>query len=315
MRSEIPLKEQDHTELSGLVSSIERLAIHDGPGIRTVVFLKGCPLHCLWCASPQTQSSKPDLLVYPDRCLHCGRCIEICERGAIRDTDGQGKVLDRLRCDLCADCATGCYAEALRVYGEVKTVSQVLAEVERDRVFYEQSGGGVTVSGGEPLQQIAFTRGLLSACRKAGIHTAMETSGFQSWERFRTVLTELDLLLYDLKQMDSQKHAGLTGQSNALILSNLKKALATGVKTIIRVPVIPNHNDDDGNMEAMARFLRQIGPVQRIELLPYHRLGVAMYDRLGREYALPDLEPPSDNKLEHLAGILTREGFRVKRCA
>jgi pyruvate formate lyase activating enzyme len=302
----------EEDKITGIVSKIQRLAIHDGPGIRTIVFLKGCPLECLWCSSPETQSSHPDLLYYPERCLSCGCCVEVCPEKVILISPQGEKTLDRSRCTFCRNCVDVCHAGALQMIGEEKTVSQVLSEVERDRIFYEHSGGGVTISGGEPLHQVEFARALLKACREAALHTAMETSGFQSWELFKTTLPFLDLLLYDLKQMDPVRHKKFTGVSNELILSNLEKALADGVLTIIRFPVVPGFNDDVKNVRAMCDFLHRIRPVVQVDLLPYHRFGEAMYDRLGRTYKLSDVGPKQEEELAHIAQIFIEEGFRVQ---
>ena len=309
---EVENKGIQEDQVAGIVSKIQRLAIHDGPGIRTIVFLKGCPLRCLWCASPETQSKEYELLCYPQRCISCGSCVDVCEEKAILISLDEKKIIDRSRCTVCGRCMEVCYAEALGIVGERKSVAQVVREVERDRIFYEHSNGGVTISGGEPLQQAEFTRGLLYACRKAGIHTAMETSGFQSWELFEVALAHLDLLLYDLKQMDPERHRGLTGVSNETILDNLKKAVATGVETIIRFPVIPGFNDAEENVVAMCRFLHTIDPVKRVDLLPYHRFGEAMYGRLGRDYGLGDLPAMAEEELAHMAETFIREGFKVQ---
>ena len=196
--------------------------------------------------------------------------------------------------------------------GDRRTVAQILAEVVRDRVFYERSGGGVTISGGEPLQQPEFTAALLWACKRAGIHTAIETSGFQVWEVFETVLADLDLLLYDLKAMDPEKHQRFTGVSNDLILDNLRRAVSQGIATIIRVPVISGLSDDAENFHIMGRFLADIGPIQRVDLLPYHRFGEATYGRLGRTYALSEIPLVSGERLEELAGVLRAHDLQVQ---
>jgi len=295
----------------GIVSKIQRLAIHDGPGIRTLVFLKGCPLRCLWCSSPETQAREPEMLFFPERCIGCGQCLKACAPGALQTSPTGRRTMDRSRCNFCGACLEVCYAEALRAVGQPMTVAQVLEEMERDRTFYQDSGGGVTVSGGEPLQQPEFTRELLAACKEAGLHTALETSGFQSWELFATVLPHLDLLLYDVKQMDPGQHQKITGVTNELILANLKKALARGVPTVIRFPVIPGLNDDEANVCELADFLNRVGPIQRIDLLSYHRMGETTYGRLGRLYLLAGVVPPRDEELTPIAQRLSREGFRV----
>jgi pyruvate formate lyase activating enzyme len=296
--------------VTGFVSRIRRLAIHDGPGIRSVVFLKGCPLHCAWCAAPETQADQPDLEHFPERCLMCDACLQACPEGAIRiESDGR-RSLDRQKCTLCGRCVEVCYAESLRLVGVRRTVADVLAEVERDRVFYNRSGGGVTLSGGEPLHQPAFTRALLRAGRLSGLHTAMETSGYADWDILQSVLPDLDLLLYDVKHTDARKHEVLTGVTNEGIVENLRRAVRTGVSTIIRVPVIPGVNDDESNLCGLARLLHEVGSIRQIDLLPYHRLGEATYARLGKEYPLA-LPLPSEEHLQSLAEFLRSEEFTV----
>ena len=298
--------------MKGYVFDIQRFSVHDGPGIRTIVFLKGCSLFCPWCSSPETQSFARDILFYPERCLGCGSCYEVCSEKAVRISAQGGGRIDRSRCTLCGRCAENCYSGALRICGERKNVEEISKEIERDRVFYSNSGGGVTISGGEPLQQIEFTTAVLQTCKAAGFHTALETSGVQSWELFRTILPYLDLLLFDLKQMDPEKHKKLTGVSNELILNNLKKALATGVQTIIRFPVIPGLNDQTENIISMCKFLHQVNPIKRLDLLPYHQLGEPTYGRLGRRYLLEGLEPKAEEELVPIAEVFGEEGFEVQ---
>jgi pyruvate formate lyase activating enzyme len=305
-------QQENKNAVSGMVASIRRMVIHDGPGIRTIVFLKGCPLNCVWCAAPETQSSDSDLLFYPEYCVDCGSCVSTCLTGAIISLPGRPKTIDRSRCTVCKKCTEVCYAGALRIIGKRMTVKQVVTEVERDIIFYKSSGGGVTVSGGEPLQQFEFTRSLLQACKERGMHTAVETCGFQSWERFKTILPSLDLLLYDVKQMDPLKHKKFTGISNEIILSNLKKAVATGVETIIRTPVVPGHNDDVENIRTMGDFLKGLNGIKRVDLLPYHRLGENKYKRLGRKYQISDVPLKPEKELQYLADILIKKGFQVR---
>ncbi len=298
--------------LSGMVSSIRRMAVHDGPGIRTIVFLKGCPLRCAWCAAPETQSSGLDLVHYPERCIACDRCRIVCPVAAIREDAEGRRVLDRARCTVCGACVETCYAEALTLSGQRRRVAEVVAELVRDRVFYARSGGGVTLSGGEPLLQPEFTAALIDACKGEGLHTALETSGYQRWEVFEQVLASLDLLFYDLKTMDPEKHRRLVGVSNEPILENLRKAVERGVPTIVRVPVVAGLTDGAADCHALAEFLRGIPRIERIDLLPYHRLGEGMYARLGRTYALPGIPPVTDEKMEDLAAILRGHGFPVQ---
>jgi len=295
----------------GRITKIQRLAIHDGPGIRTLVFLKGCPLRCAWCSSPETQSSEPEILEYPERCLSCGECAKVCSVGAVRRTSKGRLSIDRSRCTRCGDCAGVCYAEALRCVGEERTVTEILGEAERDRVFYDHSGGGITVSGGEPLQQHEFTARLLRACKEAGLHTAMETCGMAAWEEFEKVIPFVDLLLYDLKLMDPSSHRRWTGSRNDVILNNLRKALEKGIPTVVRYPVIMGINCTDDNVSEMCRFLRATSPVLRVDLLPYHSMGEVTYGRMGRRFRLkgPEVAP---EEMERLLSIVVHAGIPAK---
>lgn len=308
----IDVRHSEILEVRGLTSTIRRLAIHDGPGIRTIIFLKGCPLRCLWCAAPETQSSRKEVLFYGEYCLSCNRCRDVCPEGAIRISPEGTRSINRTDCTVCGACAAECPADAMRVCGEEKTVAQVLAEVERDRSFYHHSGGGATVSGGEPLAQAEFTAALLYALKRARIHTAVETSGACSWEHLERVFADLDLLLYDLKIMDPEQHRKLTGVSNELILDNLAQVVARGIPTIVRVPVVPGINDNEENFREIGRFLHALGRVRRVDLLPYHRLGEAMYARLGRRYSLPGISLCPDDALEYLADILRKVDLDVQ---
>jgi pyruvate formate lyase activating enzyme len=302
----------EEAQVAGMVSSVRRLAIHDGPGIRTIIFLKGCPLCCLWCAAPETQSSDREVVFSPERCLACDRCRAVCPVAAIRvDADGR-RSLDRAVCTLCGACVEACYTEALTISGERRTVAEVVAKCVRDRVFYEHSGGGVTLSGGEPLAQPAFTAALLRALKGAGLHTAMETSGFAPWEVLDRSLVDLDLLLYDLKILDAEAHRRWTGVPNEPILANLQRVIARGFPTIIRVPVIAGLTDGIVHIRALGRFLADTGPVQRVDLLPYHRLGEGMYPRLGRAYGLRDVPLVPEDTLNALAMDLRTHGFAVQ---
>jgi pyruvate formate lyase activating enzyme len=298
-------------EASGLIFVIERFAIHDGPGIRVAVFLKGCPLRCSWCHSPESQSPEPELLLKLDRCLMCGTCVPFCGHEAIVEA-GDGYVTDRERCEACGDCVEACPSGTRIIAGRRFTVSQLLAEIEKDRVFFERSGGGVTFSGGEPLTQPVFLRAAIDACRSVGIHTAIETSGFGSAAAIDAA-ARADLILFDLKIFDPVRHQQHTGVSNRTILDNFEWLSSHHGNMRVRIPVIPGINDDSDNLSAIAQYARAHG-VTHLDLLPYHTAGIAKYERLGRTSALAGLAArpidaltPAKHYLESL-GLTVRLG-------
>jgi pyruvate formate lyase activating enzyme len=296
-------------ELQGNIFSIERCAVHDGAGIRTIVYLKGCPLRCLWCANPEGQEARSQLFFFAERCIGCGRCLAACPSGAAR-RDGEGRVThDPLRCEGCGSCVEACYADARRLFGRMLTIAEVVAEVLKDCAFYRQSGGGVTVSGGEPTGQAEFVRELLRECRRQGLHTAVETCGYCDWPDLAAIGEHLDLALYDLKHMDSGAHQRLTGVPNDLILSNLRRLAERGtVEVRVRVPVIPGYNDDRQHLADLAAFVAGVPGVAGVEMLAYHPYGIGKYARCGRASTLAALEPPMPDRLEELAAIVRARG-------
>ena len=301
--------------ITGRIFNIQRYSLHDGSGIRTLVFLKGCPLRCLWCSNPESQKSIPELGFIEARCVGadvCGApCVLSCPINAVR-LNGQDKPeIDRNKCEVCGNCAQACSHDALKVVGYEMSVDEVMAEVKKDMPFYRRSGGGLTIGGGEPLAQYRFTAAILEAAEEEYIHTAIETTGHAPWEQFESVLKHVDLLQMDLKHMDSQKHKELTGQSNELILDNLKKVLSVKEPqdVIIRIPVIPGCNDTAENIEDTARFVAELGFTQ-IELIPYHKMGTSKYTQYGMVYPLDELEPPSQTDLQGFKNIV--EGFGLQ---
>lgn len=287
---------------------MKHFAVHDGPGIRTTIFLKGCPLRCSWCHSPESQSSGVEIAFYPTLCVGCGACVKACLTGA--QTKEPGK-LRRELCSGCGGCVEACYSGALVKFGNQVTVGEILREAEKDEVLYKASGGGVTLSGGEPTAQPTFALVLLKALKEAGYHTALDTCGHIPWETLKDILNHVDLVLYDLKHMDPAAHRELTGVANGLILSNLGRLARFDSKIIVRVPVIPGYNDSADNIEATARFLGGLKSIEAVELLPYHNLGVSKYEVLGREYELHDLQPPTMDALEAIRGLIEAEGLKV----
>jgi pyruvate formate lyase activating enzyme len=309
----------------GKTYDIQGFSVQDGPGVRTTVFLKGCPLRCPWCHSPESQRFDTELNWMRIRCLgldECGMCLGVCPHGCIargpigKDASGAAVTypeIDKGACDECGSCAKACKATALYMCGTDMSADEVLHRVKRDLPFYEDSGGGVTVSGGECLAQPSFTIELLRRCKDLGVHTAVDTTGFAPWSVIEDALPYTDMFLYDLKCMDSGLHERVIGVPNEYILKNAEKIAGAGGTLWIRIPVIPMFNDSEGHFEKYAVFLKNIsGAVMMIQLLPYHKMGVSKYERLLANRPAFAAEPPSDTLMEARMSQLEAYGFAVR---
>lgn len=294
---------------TSIVFNIQKFSLHDGPGIRTVVFLKGCPLKCKWCANPESQSPRIQILWDKEKCLGCGACAASCPQGAVLKT-GRIIRINGKTCSGCGICAAGCPAQALRAEGEVKTVREVLNVCLQDRDFYEESGGGVTLSGGEALVHPDFSMALADALQKQNIHVAMETTGFATPELFDRVTGHMDLLLFDVKHWDEAKHLEGTGVSNRLILDNMKRAIASGMRVLPRLPVIPGYNNTLADAKGFAARLKEAGACE-IQLLPFHQFGEKKYDELGKPYAYTDVPALHEEDLKDFRQFLLDQGIRA----
>ena len=287
---------------SALISNIQGYSIHDGPGIRTVVFLKGCPLRCRWCANPENLLDRVRVGFLANLCQHCARCAKVCPQGAILpDADRR---IDREKCDECAKCVEACFYGALIRYGKGMTAEEVFDQVRRDKIFYDSSGGGVTVSGGEPLTHADFVAELFALCRGEGIHTCVETCGCVPQAAFEKVLSLTDTFYFDLKLMDSEMHREYTGQGNDQILSNARYLADSGANILFRQPLSPGVNSPEENVKATAAFIRSLGREDlALQLIPYHRMGTSKYAALDIPYSLEDMKPMAAEEVEAVRAL------------
>lgn len=293
---------------AGIVFDIQRFSIHDGPGIRTIVFLKGCPLSCLWCCNPESQKLQPVVMYQADQCIHCGKCIAICKRGAI--TPGGKTFVDREKCSGCGECANVCPSGALTMKGKTMNVQQVIKELKKDATNYRRSGGGVTLSGGEPMVQHGFAVELLKACKAQGWHTAIETTGYTPDPQvIEEMFPYIDMALMDIKSTDPEIHKKYTGVSNELILKNAKRITELS-DTVIRVPTIPGVNATKEGIASICQYAKTLTGIGTIHLLPYHTYGENKYGLLEKEYLMKDTRSLTQEEVQELKQVVEDNGFR-----
>lgn len=304
----------------GLVLNIQRFTVHDGPGIRTEIFLKGCPLRCIWCSNPESQIIHPEVGVHADKCIGCGKCLSVCEREAIVFVDGHASKIDYDWCDYCMDCTKVCPTGAMKAYGEWKSVESIMKIIEADRIYYK-GDGGVTISGGDPLVQWQFTRELLKRCKRKRINTCVESELYCRKEVLDEIFPYTDLLISDLKHMNSEKHKKFTGVDNRLILENLKYAIECRIPMVLRIPIIPDHNDSEENIRSTARFIvdELDNRIVQLQLLPFRPMGEDKYTSLNLPYQMANYRKIDSKKYipenKRIANIFREYGINVENGA
>lgn len=299
------------SKLEGTIFNIQKFSITDGVGIRTLVFMKGCPLHCLWCSNPESQNGKPEIMDVRLNCVRCENCAAACPEKAI---DPASFRIDRTICSACGICAEQCYTNAKKTVGQIYTIADLMDVIIRDRVFYKNSGGGVTVGGGEPLMQAEFVAAFLESCQAVHINTAVETCGYGPWEKVQLVFHHADQIFFDLKLMDSEKHRKFTGARNSLILDNAVRMGRLGKQVVFRVPLIHGINDDAENLEQIADFVREQMKYNdniSLELLPYHSYGRDKYRWLDRHYPLNDEGTVPDEVMEAAKSFMKNKSLNL----
>ncbi len=298
-----------HTLDNPFVLSITRMTIHNGPGIRTLILFKGCPLHCVWCSTPESRKTESEIGVYPGRCINCGQCVEICPFNALKMTEGK-PVIERSRCNACGNCVTVCSPKALEVLGYPMTIKQLVTEAKKDELIFKHSHGGVTISGGEPLYNAEFALKLLQSFKQHAINTGVDTCGYVPWLRIEPTLPYVDFFLWDIKHMDPKKHKDYTGVSNKLILSNARSISDRKVPIYIRVPIIPGYNDSKENIKAICEFSRQLSSLVEIDIMPLHHLGKARYQSLNLPYPIDNLNLIPENVLSEIKSLIESYGLK-----
>ncbi len=299
----------EKTNIKGIVLDINRFAVHDGPGIRTTVFLKGCPLHCAWCHNPESINKRPSLALFSGRCNYCSACAEVCPKG-VHQVNGENHFIDRSKCTFCGRCVEACMADALQLAGSEMTVDAVMQEVLKDKVYYKTSGGGITVSGGEPTQQPEFLETLLKAARQEGIHTCLDTSGYVKRPALEKLLPLTGLFLFDYKLPNDTLYKKYTGVSNDIILKNLDYLNNNGAEIILRCPVIPGINDTDEHFNSIIAMEQKYPAIQQIILMPYHDTGKAKYTRYGLQNFLPGKKSAGEKDKKRWAAFFNQAGSK-----
>lgn len=305
---------ENHEQRKGLVYSIQRYCIHDGPGIRTLIFFKGCQLKCPWCSNPESQNISEEIAFSANKCRFCGKCAQVCPTGAI-DLQAQHRI-DRRKCNLCGLCVRYCPYEAYTIFGKWMTVEELVQEAEKDRPFYRKSGGGITVSGGEPTLQHEYVNEFLKECKNRELDTAIESHGYAQWQIYESLAPFIDLFQIDIKHMDSDLHNKVMGVPNQQVLSNIKDiAFKAGKKIAIRIPLIPGFNDTHENIHAVAEFAKLVnssGNLTMIHILPYHGMGQSKYEFLDRPYSMADTKPPSTDSIQRILQVFESYGLPVQ---
>ncbi len=292
---------------TAIISNIQGYSIHDGPGIRTVVFFKGCTLACQWCANPESISAQPQIGFIKNLCTGCGKCFEVCPENALTTAPDKHRV-DYSKCTVCGKCVEACAYKAMVMYGKTMSVEEVFDAVRRDKMFYETSGGGVTVSGGEPLMHAGFIKSLFEMCKNDDINTCIETAGFVAPDAFETVLPVTDYVLFDLKLMNSDEHLKYIGQRNEQILANARLVAESGADVLFRIPLIPSVNDTDENIKETAAFVKSILPQPKVQLMPFHRLGDSKYKALGIPNLFAECQAMQPDEIEKVKQAFINEG-------